>query len=133
MFRSLISILLIVSMICSSFSRYVVMVSFEMNKTYIISSLCENKARPELMCNGKCFLNKKLKEADDNEKKQSQKSEQKNIDLFSTGPLDRLNMEICFFPELISTSRFYYNFTYFFNNVYSIFRPPQHSATIVYS
>jgi hypothetical protein len=109
------------------------MVSFEMNKTYIISSLCENKARPELMCNGKCFLNKKLKEADDNEKKQSQKSEQKNIDLFSTGPLDRLNMEICFFPELISTSRFYYNFTYFFNNVYSIFRPPQHSATIVYS
>jgi hypothetical protein len=42
---------------------------FHLNRTYIASKFCVNKTKPELRCNGKCFLSKKLKEA---EKKQEQ-------------------------------------------------------------
>ena len=35
---------------------------------YIVSTLCENKDKPELECNGKCYLSKQLaKEAGDDE------------------------------------------------------------------
>jgi len=32
---------------------------------YIVSELCENKAKPVLQCNGKCHLAKELKKAND--------------------------------------------------------------------
>ena len=39
------------------------------NYDYIVNTLCENKDRPELECNGKCYLSRQLaKEAEQNEK-----------------------------------------------------------------
>ncbi|MFS4417974.1 hypothetical protein [Maribacter sp. 2307ULW6-5] len=37
------------------------------NYDYIVNVLCENKDRPELECNGKCYLSKMLAEATDRE------------------------------------------------------------------
>ncbi|MCW3124857.1 MAG: hypothetical protein JWO03_515 [Bacteroidetes bacterium] len=37
----------------------------------IADRLCVNKSKPELHCNGKCFLSKQLKKAEENEKRQS--------------------------------------------------------------
>lgn len=37
------------------------------NYDYIVSELCENKAKPELKCNGKCHLVKELASASDND------------------------------------------------------------------
>lgn len=34
---------------------------------YIVKELCENKAKPEMKCNGKCHLMKELAKASDNE------------------------------------------------------------------
>ncbi len=39
-----------------------VVVSYELNKTYITQVLCENKDRPALQCDGQCILGKKLQE-----------------------------------------------------------------------
>lgn len=36
-------------------------VDFAMNRDYIAAYLCENQGRPELECQGKCFLMTKLK------------------------------------------------------------------------
>ncbi|OSZ79595.1 hypothetical protein CAP35_15500 [Chitinophagaceae bacterium IBVUCB1] len=33
---------------------------YEANKTYVANVLCENKARPQMKCNGKCYLRKQL-------------------------------------------------------------------------
>lgn len=41
---------------------------YNINIEYIISELCENKDKPELKCNGKCYLKKKLGKADEAEK-----------------------------------------------------------------
>ena len=38
------------------------MVNFFVNQEYIKETLCINKDRPKLQCNGKCFLMQQLKE-----------------------------------------------------------------------
>lgn len=37
---------------------------YEVNKAYIARTLCENRAKPELKCCGRCYLRKQLKKAD---------------------------------------------------------------------
>lgn len=47
------------------------------NYDYIVNTLCENKDRPELECNGKCHLSKELAKevgADDNNPRNSKTS-----------------------------------------------------------
>ena len=34
--------------------------SYSINKDYIIEQFCENKAKPQLTCNGKCHLAKQI-------------------------------------------------------------------------
>jgi hypothetical protein len=51
--------------------------NFYVNQKEIIRLECENKNRPELKCNGKCYLAKQLKKADENldmKKSQSENS-----------------------------------------------------------
>ncbi len=43
------------------------------NYDYIATELCENKAKPELHCNGKCHLAKELAKAAEDEKPVSEK------------------------------------------------------------
>lgn len=56
------------------------------NQAYITATLCENKDKPEMNCNGKCYLNKQLKKADDteNDKKSIPNAilKLKSVDLF---------------------------------------------------
>ena len=70
----------------------VVYLDFELRKDYIIKNLCENRFKPQLNCNGKCYLAKKLhKIAEDNATKETQKQGQfmKKImeEVFETTPL----------------------------------------------
>jgi hypothetical protein len=44
---------------------------FYFNRTSIAQKLCINKAKPEMKCNGKCYLKKKLKEAESKNEEQS--------------------------------------------------------------
>ena len=39
------------------------LIEYQTNKEYIASVLCENRNKPELACNGKCYLNKKIEES----------------------------------------------------------------------
>ena len=43
---------------------------YEINKGFISKYLCENKDKPVLQCEGKCYLMKKLKQAADNEEQE---------------------------------------------------------------
>jgi hypothetical protein len=71
----LIAICLLVALISSNFSRFFVFAGFEANQKFIASSLCENKSRPWMHCNGKCYLMKKLKQAEEKEKKQEREDQ----------------------------------------------------------
>lgn len=39
------------------------LIEYHANNEYIASVLCENRDKPELACNGKCYLTKKMKES----------------------------------------------------------------------
>lgn len=46
---------------------------FEVRRDYIIANLCVNRNRPQLHCDGKCYLAKKLAALEEQEKKQAEK------------------------------------------------------------
>ncbi|CAN5258199.1 hypothetical protein BH09BAC6_BH09BAC6_03960 [soil metagenome] len=69
--------LLIFTLVGSNFSRLFVYAGFELNRGYIAAKLCENRDKPWLHCNGKCYFMKKIKQAEEkqgNEERQSQKN-----------------------------------------------------------
>jgi hypothetical protein len=74
MLNRVVSIFLLVTLISTNFSRFFIYAGFEVNKNYIAAQLCENKARPWMNCKGQCFLMKKLKAAEEKEKKQEQEA-----------------------------------------------------------
>jgi len=79
MLRSFTAIFLLLALTSSQFSRLFIYAGFELNQNYIASTLCENRNKPELHCNGKCYLMKKLKQAEEKEKKQAQEAQKKNF------------------------------------------------------
>ncbi|GLU55369.1 hypothetical protein [Dyadobacter frigoris] len=46
---------------------------FEVRRDYIVANLCVNRNRPQLHCDGKCYLAKKLAALEEQEKKQAEK------------------------------------------------------------
>lgn len=48
----------------------IVYLDYEFNKEFIIKNYCVNKDRPQLHCDGKCYLAKKLKAAQEKEEQQ---------------------------------------------------------------
>lgn len=54
---------------------------YELNKNYVADVLCINKDKPELHCNGKCYLNKQLKKADNTESNKDQPPVSKKIEI----------------------------------------------------
>ena len=49
------------------FNQSFIILNFHLNQSYITANFCENKNKPELACNGKCSLVKKLNAEERNE------------------------------------------------------------------
>ena len=125
MLRLLLAIFLIIALISASFSRFFVYASFHFNRTYITKELCENKNRPLMNCQGKCYLMKKLKQAEENEKKQTDKNNLNNLEVsFVHQPL-----HLTFIAPILLRSRTTcfpgYDFLYSSRYIDTIFRPPK--------
>ncbi len=80
-----ISVVLLLSMLLANFSGLWVFLGFEVNQRYIVRELCENRNKPELHCNGKCYLMKKLKQAQEKEQKQERQSQKSQVQDAITG------------------------------------------------
>ena len=63
---------LMILLLMQTFSKWMIIVEYELNREYIAANLCENKDRPETKCGGKCQMNKKL-EADEEKSSTPQK------------------------------------------------------------
>ena len=71
----MVAILLLLCSVSISLSQLFVIAGFEMNQGYIAKELCVNRDRPQLHCNGKCYLMKKLKQAQEKEQKQENQNQ----------------------------------------------------------
>ena len=69
MFRRVVAIWLLVVLNMSLFSKWGVVAYYHVNKAYIARVLCENRDKPQLHCDGQCYLAKKLQAAEEQERK----------------------------------------------------------------
>lgn len=74
MIKKIITLVLLVAFAIHTFSRVMIVFDFYANQKTIAATLCENRDRPMLKCEGKCLLAKKLLAQ---EKKDQQNPERK--------------------------------------------------------
>lgn len=86
MLTRFVAISLILALIGSNFSRFLIYAGFEANRSYIAKELCENKERPWMHCNGRCYLMKKIKAAEEKEKKQEREDKRNSFQEAFTSP-----------------------------------------------
>lgn len=65
-------------MITANFTRLFIYAGYEVNQKYIAEKLCENRNKPWLNCNGRCYLMKKIKQAEEKERS-TERQVQKNL------------------------------------------------------
>jgi hypothetical protein len=66
--KQLIALCLLCGIFANCSSYWIVSSAYALNKSYIASVLCTNKDKPHLHCEGKCFLDIKLKELEQKNK-----------------------------------------------------------------
>jgi hypothetical protein len=104
-------------------------VNFYLNQKEIADKECENKNRPEMHCNGKCYLAKQLEKADSELESQKDKQEGsfshlKVIESSVYIPISSLVFQILNFKEDKSKLFFNYKDFYFFEINSKFFHPP---------
>lgn len=94
------------------------------NYNYIATVLCENRDKPYLECNGKCYLAKRLNEVNNNRTNPKSTVPQIDFDKYPVSPLDQFSYKFKNLEEN-DTHRFSFNkFTLqdFYN---PLLKPPQ--------
>jgi hypothetical protein len=98
------------------------MVDYVLNYNYIRKNICENKAKPELNCNGKCYLAKEISGSSQNSEKQNVLKLPFIPDVFTAA--DILDLPVHdFITECDNLNTFRPSF-YKFSSVSRVFRPP---------
>ncbi|MBL7745083.1 MAG: hypothetical protein JNN00_16535 [Chitinophagaceae bacterium] len=95
---------------------------FYINRGYVAKELCVNRSRPELKCNGKCFLAKKLKEA---ENRQQEQTPQQLKEWVETSPCTTAFVSFHFgFTKQKQEYSCYHADNYSFDPAHTFFHPP---------
>ena len=130
MLNRVIVVILLACVISTYFSRDFAIATFELNQKYIAEKLCENKNRPWMNCHGRCYLMNKVKQAEENERKQASKDLRTNLQItwcinFST-PVQKSS------SNTAVPKRFRNDYSYAYTSQYitSIFRPPKSLITV---
>jgi predicted transcriptional regulator of viral defense system len=69
--RSTLVYIWLLATILPTFSPWGTIAYYHINKDYITRVLCENRDKPELNCNGQCYLAKKLKAQEEQKDKET--------------------------------------------------------------
>ncbi|RCH55979.1 hypothetical protein DJ568_04300 [Mucilaginibacter hurinus] len=97
---------------------------YELNRGYIAAKLCENRAKPVMHCNGKCYLAKKIKQAEEKEKKNaSQQLKSQLQEAFMP-----LNAEFKFASQVIIISKYPNPVYRLCTRASSVYQPPRLAA-----
>jgi len=96
----IVGIFLSAMIMLQSASLLLVNAGYNANHSYIASALCANRDKPQMHCDGKCFLKKELNNQQDKES-----SSQRTV---------HQNSSVTFFCEEISAYHFYHNNKKFF-------------------
>lgn len=121
--RQLLSILLLLSVSYQFTAKMGVILWYSANIDYVATELCENKDKPQMQCNGKCYLKKQLDKVDDKQDKEQAPTKKLKTELpeFITTSYSIVFSTI--FSEKKNTNSFYQNL-YRYTAMFAIFHPP---------
>lgn len=106
------------------FRPLIPLAEYAVNYDYIVTTLCVNKNKPEIHCNGKCYLSKELAKTNDSESSPLQKTKnsgQKILDIYILPEVTEISVNEKF---LFFNFRFIYETAYSFLFLNTIFKPP---------
>jgi hypothetical protein len=115
--------ILILLMMVQTFTSWLIVVEYIINKEYIANNLCVNKEKPKLHCQGKCQLMKKMAE----EEKQTSSNSQTGGKIKMSDVLFTHNLPVPALNELLKqVPEFYSNYLAKTStgSFTSIFHPP---------
>jgi hypothetical protein len=99
-------------------------IEYYANYDYIATVLCENKDKPYLECNGKCYLEKQLKETNHQNHDHKSTIPQISLEDYPISPINYFTYQIKQLQQINSESLFVYKFSNQ-NFLNTIFKPPQ--------
>lgn len=129
MLNRVIVFFLLTCVIGTYFSRDFAVASFELNQKYIAEKLCVNKDKPWMHCNGRCYLMNKVKQAEENEKKQANKDLRTNLQITWYFQPSGMIEKPAVTDGIARNFKIHYTSRYINQYTASIFRPPK-SANI---
>lgn len=106
------------------FRPLIPLAEYAVNYDYIVNTLCVNKSKPEIHCNGKCYLSKELAKTNDSESSPLQKTKntgQKILDIYILPDITEIS---------VTEKKLFFNFNFIYETAYSflflksIFKPP---------
>jgi hypothetical protein len=106
----------------SFFTRLGIIVSWELNRTYIAQNLCEKRAEKNNCCKGKCELRKQLKKTENNPVNHDSRLKFQEIDHFVIQNIESA-LEV-FFNPLIIVHHSYSQENYDFQFTEYVHKPP---------
>ncbi len=92
--RKYITILLLLVLHTKPVANGIIVFDFLLNQEYIKEFLCINKEKPELQCNGKCYLMQQLKETEKESKDTFPELHSEKIEYVSLENIDIQEKEI---------------------------------------
>ncbi|WET48432.1 hypothetical protein PYS58_17850 [Chryseobacterium indologenes] len=107
------------------FRPLIPLAEYAVNYNYIVNTLCINKSKPDLHCNGKCYLSKELAktnaDAESAPFNKAKNSGQKILDMYTLPEI----VEVASTGKIIVVSfNFLYETDYSFLFLKHIFKPP---------
>ena len=122
--KKVVSVVLAILIVVLSFKDVFVFADFYWNQDFIAKTLCINKDKPEMKCNGKCHLSKVIKEIQDQEDKSPDSKEENRFStVYVVAPLSSFTFNN---PTIINKRSFFIkNETYIFNFLNKVFHPPR--------
>lgn len=106
------------------FKPFVPIVEYWVNYDYIVSELCENKEKPELQCNGKCYLSKEIAKNQTEDSTENKPSFLPDFGIYFFKKNDNFNLFLMQNHQEKACFSVYYNNFYKFLYFSSVFRPP---------
>jgi len=98
--------------------------SYYANYDYIANVLCENRDKPYLACNGKCYLEKQLAKTNHTDHEHKSNVPQINLNDYPVSPLGQFSYQTKEFKEIVSHNYFEIKYSLQDFNT-SLLKPPQ--------
>lgn len=105
----------------------VLFLDFELRKDFIVKNYCINKNRPEMHCDGKCYLAKRIRSAQEQDEKQATDQFVHHLfNLENLGQLHQISVEFSIISVFIEqVNNFHYPSPSLQHAASFVFHPPQ--------